>query len=219
MMTDIVNALLVLVLVLNLFALGTSRIQSVIHIVAAQGALLGVITLCVHRNPGLAVILSASAAILIKGILIPAIMVRSLRAADIKREVEPFIGFLPSILIGAVGTAAALLVSPALAGAEGGAGAAGVPSLIIPASFSTVLVGFVILVSRYKAVTQSLGYLVLENGIFIFGMLLVEAIPLVVEMGMLLDLFVGIFVISIITNHINRAFSSMDTRRLVSLKE
>jgi hydrogenase-4 component E len=60
---------------------------------------------------------------------------------------------------------------------------------------------------------------VLENGIFIFGILLVEAIPLVVEMGMLLDLFVGIFVISIITNHINRAFSSMDTRRLVSLKE
>jgi hydrogenase-4 component E len=216
MLTDIANALLVLVLVLNLFALGTSRIQSVIRIVAAQGALLGAITLCAHRSPGLAVILSASAAILIKGILIPAIMVRSLRAADIKREVEPFIGFLPSILIGAVGTAAALLVSPALAGAEGGAD---VPSLIIPASFSTVLVGFVILVSRYKAVTQSLGYLVLENGIFIFGMLLVEAIPLVVEMGMLLDLFVGIFVISIITNHINRAFSSMDTRRLVSLKE
>ena len=214
MMTDIANALLVLVLVLNLFALGTSRIQSLIHIVAAQGALLGLITLCMHESPGIAVILSASAAILIKGILIPAIMVRSLRAADIKREVEPFIGFLPSILIGAVATAAALLLTPTLA-----EGAGEVPSLIIPASFSTVLVGFVILVSRYKAVTQSLGYLVLENGIFIFGMLLVEAIPLVVEMGMLLDLFVGIFVISIITNHINRAFSSMDTRRLVSLKE
>jgi hydrogenase-4 component E len=217
MMTDIANALLVLVLVLNLFALGTSRIQSLIHIVAAQGALLGLITLCVHESPGIAVILSASAAILIKGILIPAIMVRSLRAADIKREVEPFIGFLPSILIGAVATAAALLLTPTLA--EGAGSAGEIPSLIIPASFSTVLVGFVILVSRYKAVTQSLGYLVLENGIFIFGMLLVEAIPLVVEMGMLLDLFVGIFVISIITNHINRAFSSMDTRRLVSLKE
>ena len=43
----------------------------------------------------------------------------------------------------------------------------------------------------------------LENGIFIFGMLLIEAMPLVVEMGVLLDLFVGIFVICIITNHIN----------------
>jgi len=63
------------------------------------------------------------------------------------------------------------------------------------------------------------GYLVLENGIFIFGMLLVEAMPLVVEMGVLLDLFVAIFVICIIVNQINQAFASMDTRRLVSLKE
>ena len=60
---------------------------------------------------------------------------------------------------------------------------------------------------------------VLENGIFIFSMLLVEAMPLIVEMGAMLDLFVGIFVTCIIINHINRAFSSMDTRRLVSLKE
>ena len=59
----------------------------------------------------------------------------------------------------------------------------------------------------------------LENGIFIFGMLLVEAMPFLVEMGVLLDLFVGIFVICIIVNHINREFSSLDTRRLVSLKE
>lgn len=63
------------------------------------------------------------------------------------------------------------------------------------------------------------GYLILENGIFIFGMLLVEAMPFVVEMGVLLDLFVAIFVICIIVNHINRAFSSMDTRQLTSLKE
>jgi hydrogenase-4 component E len=60
---------------------------------------------------------------------------------------------------------------------------------------------------------------VLENGIFIFGMMLVEAMPLVVELAVLLDLFVGVFVICIIVNHINQAFSSLDTRRLVSLKE
>jgi hydrogenase-4 component E len=52
-----------------------------------------------------------------------------------------------------------------------------------------------------------MGYLVLENGIYIFGMLLVEAMPLVVEMGVLLDLFVAIFVICIIVNRINQAFS------------
>jgi hydrogenase-4 component E len=210
-MIDLINALLVVILVLNLFALGNSRIQSVIHIVAVQGALLGLITVLMHERPSLPILLSAVAAVLIKAIVIPAIMVRSLRAAQIKREVEPFIGFLPSIVLGAVATAAALLFPRAMA--------AGGPSLIVPASIATVLVGFIILISRFKAISQVLGYLVLENGIYIFGMLLIEAIPLVVEMGMLLDLFVGVFVISIITNHINQAFSSMDTRRLASLKE
>jgi len=213
-MIDLINALLVIVLVLNLFALGSSRIQSVIRIVAAQGALLGLITLLMHERLSVPIVLSATAAVLIKGIVIPAVMVRSLRAADIKREVEPFIGFLPSIILGAVATGSVLLFAHVLSAPE-----ATTPNLIIPASIATVLVGFIVLISRFKAISQVLGYLVLENGIYIFGMLLIEAIPLVVEMGMLLDLFVGIFVISIITNHINQAFSSMDTRRLVNLKE
>ena len=63
------------------------------------------------------------------------------------------------------------------------------------------------------------GFLQLENGIFIFGLLLVEAMPFLVEVGVLLDLFVGIFVLSIIIHHINREFSSQDTRRLSLLKE
>jgi hydrogenase-4 component E len=218
---ELIDALLVLILVLNLFALGNSRIQSVIRIVAAQGALLGLVTLLMHDRLTLPVLLSAAAAILIKAIVIPAMMLRSLRAAEIKREVEPFIGFLPSIILGAVATAAVLLLSRAFTapGVSMTPGVSTTPSLIIPAAIATILVGFLIIVSRFKAITQVLGYLVLENGIYIFGMLLIEAIPLVVEMGMLLDLFVGVFVISIIANHINQAFSSMDTRRLVSLKE
>jgi hydrogenase-4 component E len=219
MMPDLINALLVVVLALNLFALGNSRIQSVVHIVAVQGALLGVIMLLMHEHLTLPVVLSAIAAVGIKGIVIPVIMIRSLRAADIKREVEPFIGFLPSILLGAIVTAVALLFAPGLSSSGPSSPVGNAVYLVIPASIATVLVGFIILVSRYKAISQVLGYLVLENGIYIFGMLLIEAIPLVVEMGMLLDLFVAIFVISIITNHINQAFSSMDTRRLASLKE
>jgi len=64
-----------------------------------------------------------------------------------------------------------------------------------------------------------MGYLVLENGIYIFGLLLVEAMPLVVELGVMLDLFVAIFVICIMVNHINKTFSSLDTRLMTSLKE
>lgn len=213
-MTHILNAILVVVLMMNLFALGTSRIITVIQIVAAQGALLSLIPLLAHGAFSLPVALATIAALLLKGIMIPSMMVRALRDANIKREVEPLIGLLPSIILGALGTVFALLFAGQLPLAEDHAG-----SLLVPASFATVLTGFILLTTRFKALSQVLGYLVLENGIFIFGMLLINAMPLVVEMGVLLDLFVGIFVICIIVNKINQSFASMDTRRLVSLKE
>jgi hydrogenase-4 component E len=213
-MTNLLNAVLVVILVMNLFALGTSRILAVIRIVAAQGALLGIIPLLVHGHLTITVLLAAVAAIILKGIIIPAIMIRALRDAQIKREVEPLIGLLPSIILGAMATAFALLLAGQLPMADQHDGA-----LLVPTSLATVLVGFILLTTRFKALSQVIGYLVLENGIFIFGTLLIEAMSLVVEMGVLLDLFVGIFVICIIVNHINRAFSSMDTRRLASLKE
>jgi len=210
-MTDLMNALFVVLLTLNLFALGNGRILSIIRIVAAQGVLLGVLPLLLHEHPTFPAILSSAAAITLKGIVIPFIMAKALRDAQIKREVEPLVGLLPSTVLGALVTALAFLVF----GRAGSAGA----SLIIPTSITTVLVGFILLTTRFKALSQVLGYLVLENGIYIFSLLLVEAVPLVVEMGMLLDLFVSVFIVSIITNHINRAFSSLDTRRLASLKE
>lgn len=213
-MSDLLNTVLVIVLVMNLFALGTSRLLALIRIVGAQGALLGIVPLLVHEHIALPSAIAAIAAVVIKGLLIPNIMSRALRDAHIKREIEPLIGFMPSIMLGAAATGFAIVLTGGLTPAAQEAG-----SLIIPASVATVFVGFILLTTRFKALSQVVGYLVLENGIFIFSVLLVEAIPVVVEMGMLLDLFVGIFVISIITNHINRAFASMDTRRLVSLKE
>jgi hydrogenase-4 component E len=210
-MADLLNAILVILLVMNLFVLGTSRIKAVIRIVAAQGVLLGVIPLLVHKHLTIPVALLVVAAIVLKGIIIPAVMLRALRSAQIKREVEPLIGLLPSILLAALATAFALLFAGQLPMESYHQG-----TLLVPTAIATVLVGFIQLVTRYKALSQVIGYLILENGIFIFGMLLM---PLIVEMGVLLDLFVCIFVIGIIINHINQAFSSMDTRRLVSLKE
>lgn len=213
-MNDLLNALFVLILTLNLFALGNGRILSIIKIVAAQGILLGLLPLMIHRDINVPELISSVAAISLKGIVIPIMMTKALRDVRIKREVEPLLGLLPSTILGALATGLTFLAfahgSPTL---RGGA------SLIIPTSISTIIAGFILLTTRFKALSQVLGYLLLENGIYIFSLLLVEAIPLVVEMGMLLDLFVSVFIVSIITNHINRAFSSLDTRKLSSLKE
>ena len=156
----------------------------------------------------------SGATVLLKGLVIPRMLLRALREANIKREVEPLIGLLPSMVLGALATGFAMVFGQTLPLT----GEHTMP-LLVPASLATVLVGFILLTTRFKAISQVIGYLVLENGIFIFGMLLLEAMPIVVEMGVLLDLFVGMFVICIIVNHINRAFSSLDTRRLAELKE
>jgi len=213
-MTNPLNSILVIVLMLNLFALGTSRIVSVIRTVSIQGVLLGVLPLLLHGHLSLTALLTLLTTIALKGVVIPNMMTRALRDVKIKREVEPLIGLQPTVILGALGTVFALLFADQLPLASRHTGA-----LIVPTAIATVLTGFLLLITRFKALTQVMGYLVLENGIFIFGMLLVEAMPLVVEMGVLLDLFVAIFVICIIVNQINQAFSSLDTRRLVSLKE
>ena len=86
-----------------------------------------------------------------------------------------------------------------------------------PASLATLFSGFLGLTTRRKAISQVTGYLVLENGIYVFGLLLYQS--MIVEVGILLDLLVGIFVMGIVLNHIQREFSSLDTERLSRLRE
>jgi len=139
---------------------------------------------------------------------------RATRAANVERENQPFIGFVPSLLLGAGGTIAAVALSRALPLLPEHTG-----SLLVPGAIASVLTGFVMLIGRAKAISQVCGYLILENGIYLFGLLLINATPLLVEAGILLDLTVGIFVIGIIVDRIQRAFDSLDTRKLTVLRE
>jgi len=213
-MHNLIGPLLVVVLLFNLFLLGTSRLQAVVNASAGQGVILGVLTLCVHEGFSTWMVLITIGTILVKGVLIPGMLLRAIRDAAIRREIEPFIGFLPCLLLGALGTGASLIFARTLPLAKEHVG-----SLLVPASMATVWTGFLVLTTRRKAINQVVGYLILENGIYIMGLTLLQAMPFMVEMGVLLDLFVGIFVMGIILNHIRREFSSLDTAHLSALKE
>jgi len=90
----------------------------------------------------------------------------------------------------------------------------GLSPLLIPAALTTVLTGFLILVTKTKATNQIIGFLVLENGIFTFGMTILSEFPTMVEIGVLLDLLVGVFIMGIMLYHINKTFDNIDTRGL-----
>ena len=213
-MKDFIDPILVVVLLLNFVALGASRLRTLIQAVALQGILLGLMIVMAHGSFMIWVALMAGATVALKGVVIPRMLFHAVREVVIRREVEPIVGFVASLFLGAVGTALALLFSKTLPIAHDH-----MSSLIVPASLSTVLTGFLILTTRSKAITQVVGYLILENGVFIFGLLLMEAIPFLVELGVLLDLFVAIFVMGIIIHKISREFSSVSTNMLSELKE
>jgi hydrogenase-4 component E len=213
-MSSLLSSLVAALLLINLVALGTSRISTAVRAVAFQGVLLGVLAVAAPSSFHAMVLVLALASIFLKGWLIPLILFRALRQVAIKREVEPSLGLLPSLLLGAFATVLAVAAGSRLPLAE-----TRLAPLLIPASLATIAAGFLLITTRRKAISQVLGYLVLENGIFIFGLLLVEEMPFLVEAGVLLDLLVGIFVLSIIIHHINREFASLDTRRLSLLKE
>jgi hydrogenase-4 component E len=208
------DPLLIAALALNFVALGVSRIRGVISAVALQGMLLGILPLFVHTGIGLRGFLLIIVTIGLKGLVIPSFLVHAMREAEIQHEVNPIVSYMSSLLLGAVGTGLAIVFSSTLPLAEQHA-----DLLLVPASLATVWSGFLMLTTRRKAIMQVMGYLLLENGIFLFGLLLLEAMPFLVEVGVLLDLFTGVFVMGIIIHHISREFASISTEYLTELKE
>jgi hydrogenase-4 component E len=91
--------------------------------------------------------------------------------------------------------------------------------MLVPVALATVIMGLFVLTTRTKALVQVVGYLMLENGIYLFGLTHVERVPFLVEAGVLLDVFVGVFIMGIVVFHINREFDSLDSARLTELAD
>lgn len=211
----LLDLVLVLLVLTNLRLLGSSRLATCIRTAALQALLLGVLPLLADGSSvslRLAAICAAST--LIKAGVLPWLLRRAVIEAGVRNEVEPLVGFSTSLLvgIGLLGLAMHVAGRLPLDAVNGGA-------FLVPAALFTMAVGLFLIVSRVKAVTQALGYLVMENGIYAFGLALAVEEPLLVEMGILLDVFVAVFVMTIMIHHISREFEHMDTDRLSTLKD
>jgi hydrogenase-4 component E len=154
-------------------------------------------------------------AFFIKGILIPFLLFRSLPEEKIRQETTPTSRHLSLLAGGLVVVLAFSLRLPMLSRSP----LPPLSPLIVSTALAMVLLGVLLLVTRGRALMQVIGFLVLENGVFLFGMTLVSKFPMTVELGILLDLSVGVFVMGIIICHIHRTFDHIDTTRLTSLRD
>jgi hydrogenase-4 component E len=214
-MTVTLDMLLVLLILTNLALLGSSRLQGCIRIVAMQALLLGAMPLLAEGDElGLRVLLLAACGTAVKALLLPWLMRRAVREAGVQREVEPIVGYTTSLIAGVLLLGLAIHLSTRLP-----LPTADAASFLIPTALFTILTGLFLIVARITAVMQVLGYLAMENGIYAFGMAFAVEEPLLVETGVLLDVFAAVFVMGITIYHINREFDHIDTDRLSALKD
>jgi hydrogenase-4 component E len=156
----------------------------------------------------------AAITISVKGLLLPRLLLRAIRRVEIRREAEPLVGYEASLAFGVIALVAATWVASELPLPH-----LDIPGLLVPTALFTGLTGLFLVIARRKAVTQALGYLVFENGIYGFGLAIVREEPLLVQFGILLDLLVAVFVMGIIVFHIQSDFEHIDVDRLAALRE
>jgi hydrogenase-4 component E len=212
-MSGLHELLLLCVVLTNFWVLGTTRLSSTIRATAIQGMLLAALPIALHPAWSIHTVGLSAGTFLVKAILLPTFLSWAIREASVRREIEPLIGFTASLTLGALAVALSFAIAQRIPLPESNS------ALLVPVALATVIVGLLVLTTRNKALTQVIGYLILENGIYVFGLSQAERVPFLVELGVLLDIFVGVFIMGIVVFHINREFDSIDSTRLSELKD
>jgi hydrogenase-4 component E len=205
------NLALISIVFLGIVILGNNRLRTTIQLFALQSFILCSVPLLVH--PGVHAVILSIGTFILKVVLMPTLFFWAIRHVSIRRESQPLISYGKTLLLGGFLIGVAFLISSKLDLPD-----KGTSILLVPCAFSVIMIGFLLLVSRFKAIMQIIGYLVMENGIFLFAQLLLEKTPLLVEMGILLDIFVGVLVMGIVVNHISQEFDSASTVNLINLR-
>jgi hydrogenase-4 component E len=213
-MTTWIDIFLLFLVLTDFRLLASSRLGAIIQTTVFQAVSLSACMLLMAVRPiSIYIILLSVITFTVKGIILPWLLRRAMREADVQREVKPIIGYSASVLIGVVLLGLSYIIfMPMKAAALGSA-------FLMPGALFTTLTGLMLIISRKNALTQVAGYLVMENGIYAFGVILAVEEPLLVEMGVLLDVIVAVFIMGITVYQISREFDHIDTDRLSELKD
>jgi len=205
---------IVFIILLDLSLAVTGALSSCIRLVAMQGVVAGLLPLLAGSGlPHLRAVLFAAVIVTLKGAVFPWLLMRARDKSGARKDVEPLISYPASILLCLGAFIASSWLGSRLPLPETAV------AWIVPASLATIFTGFLLITTRSKAITQVLGYLVIENGIYIFGLALFVEQPMMVELAILLDVFVAVFVMGIAIFHISREFDHIDTAELSELND
>jgi len=204
------------VLLLLAFAMiSQRRILSLINLFTLQGATLVVSTAAVGyvtQQPHLYV--SAGLTLALKVLLIPALLHRVIDRLDVRWDVETLINIPTTMLIGIALVIFAFALSAPIAKLSSSiaGGSLGI-------ALACVLLSFLKMITRAKAVPQVIGFLSMENGLFFAATCATYGMPMVVELGIGLDVLIGVLILGVFMFQIREQFDSLDIRHLEQLKD
>ncbi len=185
-----------------------------IRLLAVQGVALATLValIGIHKSD-LQTLGVALMVLLLKGYVLPVLLRRSAHRTDQERS-EPFINPTAALLLTAVLAILAYVVSKPLATLG-----AGPTSQVIPVGMTLVLIGFLLLTTGRHAISQLVGFLVLDNGIATVAFLTAGGVPLMVELGVLVDLLLVILILRVLTGRIRTEYGATDLDDLTELRD
>jgi hydrogenase-4 component E len=213
------NILLALILLSVLLSLRSNRLMTLVELMAFQGIIVSAVPLFLDTEHGLTfnIFLFFILLVLVKGVFIPGLMYIAVKKVVSSREIEPIIGYHASLFAGLIMIVFSVYVTNQLHLAMLLAS----HKLLLVTAITTMGAGLILLMARRKAITQVIGYLMMENGIYLIGTALAKEVhtQYVVEFAVLLDLIVAVLVMGIVLNDIHHTFDDVDTALLGQLKD
>ncbi len=212
---QLINLLASILLMLAFAMISQRRILSLIHLFTAQGAVLVAATVVVGyatQQPHL--YLSAGITLVLKVILIPLLLHRVIARLDVRWDVETLINIPTTMIIGIALVIFAFDLALPISKLS-----VSVARATLGIALACVLLSFLMMITRSKAVPQVIGFLSMENGLFFAATSATYGMPMVVELGIALDVLVGILILGVFMFQIREQFDSLDISHLEKLKE
>lgn len=187
------------------------ELRRAVYCLAAQSGIIAGACLVIGAGGGLHALLPGLLTLLVKVLFIPGAMLRLIGRITDAREIYSDINVNYSTLAAALFLIMGyLLVDRLLPGAPGRS--------IIAGSVLMIMTGLTLMVMRKRAILQMVGLITLENGIYLLGLLITDGLPLVVELGVFLDVLIAVAVLVILTNRMSLSFMTTDTTVMKKLK-
>lgn len=204
-----------LVLVCAFVVLWRRGLVAIVRTLSVQGIALASVALIlgVHEHDSEPIIVAALVLVLKAGV-VPSLLLRIVRSSDDTREVEPLVNVVASLLAAAGLTLVAYATTREIVALDPTP-----QTRAIPIGIAVGLIGFFVLVTRRKAVTQIVGFLLVDNGIALVAFLATSGVPLVVELGVALDVLLAVFILQVLTSRMRAKFGAMDLDQLRELRD